>query len=132
MNNHNMSIGIVINQPDQRLHRGWALRARSSGSALLDEASALKLAMCKIASMPVRTHIREVQFQVQNPQLLSQIRTNSVGDIRLATVVDDIVHLRELFPMCSFCLIKKDKTQLSSKLSIHALGIIFDEEHWFP
>ncbi|XP_027121672.1 uncharacterized protein [Coffea arabica] len=132
MNNHNMGIGIVIKQPDQRLHRGWALRARSSGSSLLDDANALKLAMCKIGSMPVRTHISEVQFQVQNPQLLSQIRTNSVGDIRLATVVDDIVHLRELFPLCSFCLIKKDKTQLSSKLSIHALGIIFDEEHWFP
>ena len=94
----------------------------------MDEAIALKLAMCKAAA----ELLTEVLFQVQSPQLLNYICTNKVSDIRLATVVDDIIQLRDLFHMCSFCLVRKDKTQLSSKLSIHALGIILDEELWFP
>ena len=128
ISNHAFGIGISLNQGDQGPHRGWALRAKSSGSILVDEAIALKLAMCKTAT----TQAREVQFQVQNPQILNNIRTNRVSEIRLATVVDDILQLSQLFHMCSFCLVRKDKTQLSYKLSIHALGIIFDEEHWFP
>ncbi|XP_071904274.1 uncharacterized protein [Coffea arabica] len=61
-----------LTQGDQGPHQGWALRARSSGSTLVDEANALKLAMCKTAT----TQSREVQFQVQNPQILNHIRTN--------------------------------------------------------
>ena len=94
----------------------------------MDEAIALKLAMCKAVNMQHRA----VQFQVQNQKLLNHIRTKQVRDIRLATVVDDIVQLRLLFHMCSFCLVQNDKNQLSSKLSTYALGIIFDEELLFP
>nr|XP_027101745.1 uncharacterized protein LOC113722690 [Coffea arabica] len=128
MANHGLGIGISLRQGDQGFHRGWAIRARSSGSNLVDEAIALKLAMCKAAA----ELLTEVLFQVQSPQLLNFICTNRVSDIRLATVVDDIIQLRDLFHMCSFCLVRNDKTQLSSKLSIHALGIILDEELWFP
>ena len=123
-----LGIGICLTEADQGSKRGWALRETSSGSVLLDEAIALKLAMCKAANMQHRA----VQFQVQNQKLLNHIRTKQVRDIRLATIVDDIVQLRLLFHMCSFCLVQNDKNQLSSKLSTYALGIIFDEELLFP
>ncbi|XP_071940383.1 uncharacterized protein [Coffea arabica] len=124
-----LGIGISLTEGDQGLKIGWALRARSLGSNLVDEeAVALKMAMCKAVTM----QYREVQFQVQNQQLLNHIRTQKVSDIRLVTVVDDIVQLRVLFYMCSFCLVKHDKNQLSSKLSMYALGMTLEEEHWFP
>ena len=54
------------------------------------------------------------------------------SDIRVATPVEDIVQLKGLFHMCSFCLPHSDKNHLSSRISIYALGITIDEELSFP
>ncbi|XP_071928132.1 uncharacterized protein [Coffea arabica] len=53
-----LGIGICLTEADQGSKRGWALRETSSGSVLLDEAIALKLAMCKATNMQHRA----VQF----------------------------------------------------------------------
>lgn len=53
-------------------------------------------------------------------------------DIRMATLVDDIKHLRLLFQKCSFCLVDNDVCHVSSGISKYALGILQDEEVQIP
>ncbi|XP_027098791.1 uncharacterized protein [Coffea arabica] len=123
-----LGIGITAAERNQEPMIGWALKERSSGVQLLDDAVALKLAMCKANTL----HQRNVQFQVKNRQLLNHIRTQKASDSRIATLVEDIVQLKRLFHMCSFCLASSDKNYLSSRISMYALGITIDEELVFP
>ena len=69
---------------------------------------------------------------MKNRQLLNHIRTQKASDSRIATLVEDIVLLKGLFHMCSFCLANSDKNYLSSSISMYALGITIDEELMFP
>ena len=62
MDKSSLGIGISLTEGDQGPKRGWALRESSSGSQLVDEAVALKLAMCKATNL----QHRNMQFQVQN------------------------------------------------------------------
>ncbi|XP_027170518.1 uncharacterized protein LOC113774181 [Coffea eugenioides] len=123
-----LGIGITLAEGNQEPKIGWALRERSSGVQLVDEAVALKLAMCKATTLQQR----KVQFQVLNKQLLNHIRSQKASDIRIATLVEDIVQLKGLFHMCSFCLVNSGNNHLSSRISLYALGITIDEELLFP
>nr|XP_027060751.1 uncharacterized protein LOC113687311 [Coffea arabica] len=123
-----LGIGITLAEGNQEPKIGWALRERSSGVQLVDEAVALKLAMCKATTLQQR----KVQFQVLNKQLLNLIRSQKASDIRVATMVEDIVQLKGMFHMCSFCLVNSGNNHLSSRISLYALGITIDEELWFP
>ena len=93
-----LGIGITLAEGNQEPKIGWALRERSSGVQLVDETVALKLAMCKATTLQQR----KVQFQVLNKQLLNHIRSQKASDIRVATLVEDIVQLKGLFICAPF------------------------------
>ena len=52
--------------------------------------------------------------------------------MRVTTLLEDILTLKALFRMCSFCLVDGDNNHLSNRISAYALNIIQDEEFVIP
>ncbi|XP_027174751.1 uncharacterized protein LOC113774410 [Coffea eugenioides] len=125
-NSKEVGIGVTAMTEGKVVVAAWAMHERSYNCPQLDEAEAIKLAMCKLAVKGWRIVI----IQSCNKQLIQQICSGRASNIKLYTLVDDILSLKALFHMCSFCAISKVDNQISIRVGDYALGIIHDEE-WF-
>ncbi|XP_027150159.1 uncharacterized protein LOC113750373 [Coffea eugenioides] len=125
-NSNEVGIGVTAMSKGNVVVAAWAMHERSYNCPQLDEAEAIKLAMSKL----VVKGWRKVIIQSCNKQLIQQICSGRASNIKLNTLVDDILSLKALFRMCSFCAISKVDNHISIKVGDYALGIIHDEE-WF-
>ena len=74
----------------------------------------------------------KIEIQSYNKQSLNLIRLRKSHDMRLVTLLEDILSLQSLFRMCSFCLVSRDLNHISNRISAYALDIVQDEEFWIP
>nr|XP_027071836.1 uncharacterized protein LOC113696654 [Coffea arabica] len=127
-NSPHIGIRITISLNNQEPARDWGLHERSTSHQLIDDLAVVKLLMSKAAMQ----EWRKILIQTDSKQVLKLILNSKTQDMHLATLLEDIHHLKSLFRMCSFCLVSKDFNHLSDKISGYAVGILQDEELWFP
>ncbi|XP_027162908.1 uncharacterized protein LOC113763339 [Coffea eugenioides] len=119
-----LGIGVTaIKHPNTRLAE-WALKERSKGDKVTDEAVAIQLVMCKA----LEHQWSRITIQFQSQDLMRQIKHKNPSSSRLATLIDDILSMQKLFRMCLFSLAKEESSKRSRELSSHAYGILVDEE----
>ncbi|XP_027099254.1 uncharacterized protein [Coffea arabica] len=106
----------------------WALKERTLGTKILDDAVAVKLVLSKA----MEQHWDRIKILFHNKELLRQLRHQSSSESRLATLVDDITELQKMFCMCSFELVSEENMTNCKRLSFYALGILVNEEWYFP
>ena len=123
-----LGIGIICTGNFQHQAQGWALHERSSGNHLIDELQAVKLLLSKAAVY----QFENIQVQLDNKRVFHLIQNAKTLDMRVTTLLEDILTLKALFRMCSFCLVDGDNNHLSNRISAYALNIIQDEEFVIP
>ncbi|XP_027157270.1 uncharacterized protein LOC113774079 [Coffea eugenioides] len=123
-NSKEIGIGVTAMTEGDVVVAAWAIHERSYNCPQLDEAEAIKIAMSKLAI----NGWRKIIIQSCNKQLLQQIHSGSASNIKLHTLVEDILSLKTLFHMCSFCVISKSVNHISIRVSDYALDILHDEE----
>ena len=69
---------------------------------------------------------------MHNKELLRQLKNRRTADIIMATLLEDILSLKTLFRMCSFCLVSDDNNDISANISSYALDILLDEKGIIP
>ncbi|XP_027152430.1 uncharacterized protein LOC113752516 [Coffea eugenioides] len=106
----------------------WALKERTLGTKILDDAVAVKLVLSKA----MEQHWDRIKILFHNKELLRQLRHQSSSESRLPTLVDDITELQKMFCMCSFELVSEENMINCKRLSFYALGILVNEEWYFP
>ncbi|XP_071923241.1 uncharacterized protein [Coffea arabica] len=119
------AVGIGITAIDNlgQLQAAWALRERSSGDTLQDQAVAVRLALLKVAGQGWRN----VKVELDNRKLVETITAATYNNQMMATLIEDIRSIGTLFQQCSILFANSRKIG-SIKLSIHALNIWVDEE----
>ena len=121
-----VSLGIGVTarmHPNIRIAE-WALKERSLGDKVINEAVAIKLVLCKA----LEQKWSRITIHSQNQVLMRQIKYKSPSNSSIATLIDNILNMQKLFRMCLFCLVKEDSIERSKRLSSHALDIFMDEE----
>ena len=125
---NNLGIGVTVRTTSGTKIAEWKLKERSLGNQSLDDALALKLVLCKAAQY----QWSRIRLNFANKEMLKQLtKTQPLGS-RMATLLEDIVNVKRLFCMCSFCLSREENMLDSRKLSVDALGIIVDKERNVP
>ncbi|XP_027156460.1 uncharacterized protein LOC113757300 [Coffea eugenioides] len=126
--NSQLGIGITCAGNFQHQCQGWALHERSAGHQLIDGLEAVKLLLSKAAVH----QFENIEVQLDNKQVFHLIQNAKTQDMRLTTLLEDILTLKALFQMCSFCLVDGDNNHLSNRISAYALNISQDEEFEIP
>ena len=118
------TVGIGITAIDNlgQLQAAWALRERSSGDTLQDQAVAVRLALLKVAGQGWRN----IKVELDNRKLVENITAAKYNNQLMATLIEDIRSIGTLFQQCSILFANSRKVE-SIKLSIHALNIWLDE-----
>lgn len=93
MGNQRMGTGVVATNNFTHSREVWALTDRSTGNLLLDHACAVRMVLAKAC----QKQWRKVNVQVHSQQLIRQLASGNVRDIRLATLIEDIKNLSSLF-----------------------------------
>ena len=78
-----------------------ALKERTLGNKVLDEAVAFKLVLSKA----LEQQWSRIKILSHNKEFLRQLRQQSPSDSIVATMIDDIADMQKIFRMCSFCLV---------------------------
>ncbi|XP_027076996.2 uncharacterized protein [Coffea arabica] len=123
-----LGIGITCAGNIQQQAQGWALHDRSSGNHLIDELEAIKLLLSKAAVY----QFENIEVRLDNKRVFHLIQHAKTQDMRVTTLLEDILTLKALFRMCSICLVNGDNNHLSNRISAYALNIIQDEEFVIP
>ena len=123
-----LGIGVAISGRPNEAKELWALKDRSSGDQNIDDAAAIKLALCKA----VERGWRNICIQIRNKALLKQLQIGKSIDCRMTTMLEDLLRLQSLFRMCSFCFVNFDVNDVCEHVSSYALGILLDEEFLIP
>ena len=88
-----------------------------------DQAEAVRLALLKAANQGWR----RITVELDNQRLVEDIMESRYSNWRVATLIEDIKSICNLFHQCSFSFAVSGKVD-SIKLSMHALNIWVDEE----
>ena len=123
-----LGIGVAIKRMTNGATDSWALKDRSYGNKNIDAASAVRFVLCKA----LERGWCNIRIQIQNKDLLRQIMHGKSSDCRLTTILEDILSLKSLFRMCSFCLDSNDDSNANVNISSYGLGILLDEKSLFP
>lgn len=124
---HTVGMGVVVSDPSKKVLEIWALKERSSGDSLLDQAMSVRLILAKASGK----QWRRVKIHLQSHQLLEWLSSGKSKIMGLATLFDDVQNLKTLFHTCSFCHLL-DSNCFSQEISMIALGLEVDEEWIFP
>ena len=73
-----------------------------------------------------------ISVQIRNKGLLKLLKLGKASDCRMTTLIEDILSLKSLFRMCSFCLDNDDDNIDCNSVSSYAQGILLDEEFLVP
>ncbi|XP_027174688.1 uncharacterized protein LOC113774342 [Coffea eugenioides] len=109
----NMGIGVTTENNLCQKCEAWMLNERSTGSAVLDNLLAIKLALCKLKGKGWQ----HIKIQTPCTQVLNMIRYQASSNQRLATHLEDIKDLCSMFRKCSFDSLPVEMNRLSAKLS---------------
>nr|XP_027123998.1 uncharacterized protein LOC113740655 [Coffea arabica] len=123
-NSKEVGIGVTTMTEGNVIVAAWAIHEKSYNCPQLDEAEAIKIVMSKL----VVKGWRKVNIQSCNKHLHQQISATNASNIKLHTLVEDILSLKALFQMCSFGVISKNNNHVNTTVGEYALGIIHDEE----
>ena len=123
---HKMGIGVVSKQKDSRIRAEWALVDRSSHMDIQDAAVAVRLALIKAAQLGWQ----RIKVINGNKQLIGLLKTRKGNNPNIATLVEDILALANLFHMCFFEEGKSTNMALCKTISSYALSIVMDEERF--
>ena len=74
-----MEIGIMAESSNKQVIAQWALKEFSSRNKLMDQAVAIKLALCKAREQ----QWRKIQVGIPQQHLLQMLRTNRSKDMSL-------------------------------------------------
>ena len=118
-----VGIGITATDSMGHLQAGWALRERMSADPLQDKAVAVRLALLNA----INQGWRNIKVELDNRELVECIKDARYSNQLMATLIEDIQFISNLFPKCSFSFANSGKVG-SIKLSLHALNIFLDEE----
>ncbi|XP_027155669.1 uncharacterized protein LOC113756069 [Coffea eugenioides] len=123
-----LGIGVSVRRVPNEAQEVWALKDRSSGDHIIDEATAIKLTLCKALDRQWST----ISVHIRNKGLLKLLKLGKASDCRMTTLIEDILSLKSLFRMCSFCLDNDDDNIDCNSVSSYAQGILLDEEFLVP
>ena len=115
----NMGIGVAVENTLGQKCEAWILNERSTGSVVLDNLLAIKLALCKLKEKGWQY----IKIQTPCTQVLNLIRYQASTNQRLATHLEDIKDLCLMFRKCSFDRMPVEMNKLSAKLSRLAMHI---------
>ncbi|XP_027090263.2 uncharacterized protein [Coffea arabica] len=116
----NMGIGVTAENNLCQKCAAWILKERSTGSVVLDNFLAIKLALCKLKEKGWQY----IKIQTPCTQVLNMIRYQASSNLRLATHLEDIKDLCSMFRNCSFDSLPVEMNRLSGKLSRLAMHIL--------
>ena len=118
-------VGIEITATDSAgsLQAIWALRERMSGDTKQDQAGAVRLALLNAISQGWTS----IKVELEDRELVECIKHTRTSNQQMATLVEDIQYISNLFQKCSFSFVESGFVG-SIKLSMHALNILVDEE----
>lgn len=88
-----VGIGLIATTGTSQIVVCWAITERSTGCKIADEATAVKLALCKAAEK----QWQDICIYIPNKELLQLLDSQRPRSSILATLVDDIVNLKLLF-----------------------------------
>nr|XP_027095012.1 uncharacterized protein LOC113715059 [Coffea arabica] len=123
-----LGIGVSVRRVPNEAQEVWALKDRSLGDHNIDEATTIKLTLCKALDRQWST----ISVQIRNKGLLKLLKLGKASDCRMTTLIEDILSLKSLFRMCSFCLDNDDDNIDCNSVSSYAHGILLDEEFLVP
>lgn len=118
-----IGIGVRASVENQVISE-WTFRERSLGSEVQDEAIGIRLALCKT----LKYHWTRISILVGNKRLLSCLLDGKPIEANLELLSEDIKDIAQLFQVCYFEYVKMTIRDQVSKLSLHALASIADEE----
>lgn len=124
---HKVGMGVVLSDPTNKVLEIWAMKERSTGDSLLDQAMSVRLILAKARNK----QWKRVKIHIQYQQLLEWLSSGKSKIMGLATLFDDVQNLKALFHKCSFGL-NLDRNCISQEISMFALGIDVDEEWKLP
>ncbi|XP_027169410.1 uncharacterized protein LOC113769135 [Coffea eugenioides] len=113
-----VGIGITATDAMAQLQAGWALRERMSADPLQDKAVAVRLALLNA----INQGWRDIKVELDNRELVECIKETRNSNQLMATLIDDIQSISNLFHKCSFSFVNSGYVG-SIKLSLHALNI---------
>nr|XP_027102916.1 uncharacterized protein LOC113724190 [Coffea arabica] len=123
-----LGIRVSVRRVPNEAYEVWALKDRSSGDHIIDEATAIKLTLCKALDRQWST----ISVHIRNKGLLKLLKLGKASDYRMTTLIEDILSLKSLFRMCSFCLDNDDDNIDCNSVSSYAQGILLDKEFLVP
>ena len=118
-----VGIGITATDLAGCLQASWALRERMSGDTKQDQAGAVRLALLNAISQGWTS----VKVELEDSEMVECIRYTRTSNQQMATLLEDIKYISNLFQKCSFSFVESGFVG-SIKLSMHALNILVDEE----
>ncbi|XP_027155078.1 uncharacterized protein LOC113755222 [Coffea eugenioides] len=118
-------VGIGVSATDSlgRLQACWAMRERMSAEPIQDQAGAVRLALLNAISQGWRN----IRVELENRVLVECIKNTRTSYHLMATLIEDIQCISNLFQNCSFSFVSSGFVGCI-KLSMHALNICVDEE----
>nr|XP_027081023.1 uncharacterized protein LOC113703745 [Coffea arabica] len=116
----NMGIGVTAENNRSQKCAAWILKERSTGSAVVDNLMAIKLALCKLNEKGWQY----IKIQTPCTQVLNMLRPQATSNSRLVTHLEDIRDLSSMFRKCSFDSLPVEVNRLSEKLSKLAMRIL--------
>ncbi|KAL3530644.1 hypothetical protein ACH5RR_009966 [Cinchona calisaya] len=111
--NSRYGAGIVTSNEEGKLIFAWAEENLDSKDSLSIEAELIRKAMVKARV----NNWKAIHIQSANKLLIEKINNGSIEDVRIVTLLDDILHLKECFDWCSFSFGNSNNMSLATKLA---------------
>nr|XP_027082185.1 uncharacterized protein LOC113704482 [Coffea arabica]XP_027082186.1 uncharacterized protein LOC113704484 [Coffea arabica] len=126
----NMGIGITAENRLHQLSAVWLMKERSTGSPILDNLVAIRLALCKL----MERGCFSIKLQTPSLQVYKLLNGQVSCNMLLAAHIQYITDLSLMFTICSFDFQSANHSIncLSHKLSKQAMHLHFDEEFFDP
>ncbi|XP_071903090.1 uncharacterized protein [Coffea arabica] len=118
-----VGIGVTVTDLAGCLQASWALRERMLGDTKQDLAGAVRLALLNA----INQGWTSIKVELEDSELVECIKHTRTNNQQLATLVEDIHSISNLFQKCTFSFVESGFVG-SIKLSMYALKIFVDEE----
>ncbi|KAL3498765.1 hypothetical protein ACH5RR_041497 [Cinchona calisaya] len=108
----------------------WAEGKESDNDASILEAEAIRTSLI----MAYLTGWNKVEIKSSNRKLLRRLKNRVVHDVKLGTLLEDVLHLSSLFPLCLFswnCTNSTSKANMLASFAAKLTSMISWDNH-FP
>ncbi|KAL3525293.1 hypothetical protein ACH5RR_013665 [Cinchona calisaya] len=108
----------------------WAERKKGNNDATVLEAEAIRTSLI----VAYLTRWNKVDIKSSNRELLRKLKNRAVDDVKLETLLEDVLHLSSLFPLCLFswnCSNSMSKANMLASFAVKLTSMISWKNH-FP